>query len=111
MRDKRLEQEYEKQKKKEEKERKNQKAKHINDKKARVKKLVTEAHDYQTAMQIRKYASTISNKKYKDWVLQKADWLDPSVARNDEILGLRDYSNDLEKYLDDLLKMEDDFDW
>lgn len=111
VRDKRLEQEYEKQKKKEEKERKNQKAKHINDEKARVKKLVTEAHDYQAAMQIRKYASTISNKKYKDWVLQKADWLDPSVARNDEILGLRDYSNDLEKYLDDLLKMEDDFDW
>lgn len=111
VRNKRLEQEYEKQKKKEEKERKNQKAKHINDEKARVKKLVTEAHDYQTAMQIRKYASTISNKKYKDWVLQKADWLDPSVARNDEILGLRDYSNDLEKYLDDLLKMEDDFDW
>ena len=111
VRDERLKREYEEQKKKEEKEQKNLKAKHINDEKARVKQLIIEAHDYQMAMQIRKYATAISDKKYKDWSLQKADWLDPTVGSNDEILGLRDYSKDLKKYLDDLLKIEDKYDW
>ena len=58
-------------------------------------------------MQIRKYTTAISDKKYKDWSLQKADWFDPTVTSNDDILDLRDYSNDLKKYLDDLLKIEE----
>ena len=111
VRNERLEREYEERKRKEEKERKNQKAKHVNDEKTRVKKLVTEAHDYQTAMRIRKYAAVISDEKYKEWALQKADWLDPTVAKDDEILKSRDYSKDLKEYLDDLLKIEDECDW
>ena len=111
VRNERLEREYEERKRKEEKERKNQKAKHVNDEKTRVKKLVTEAYDYQTAMRIRKYAAVISDGKYKDWALQKADWLDPTVAKDDEILKSRDYSKDLKEYLDDLLKIEDEYDW
>ena len=102
---------WNKRKRKEEKEQKKKKAKHVNDEKTRVKKLVTEAHDYQTAMRIRKYAAVISDGKYKDWALQKADWLDPTVAKDDEILKSRDYSKDLKEYLDDLLKIEDECDW
>lgn len=111
VRNERLEREYEERKEKEKKERRNQKAKRVNDEKTRVKKLITEARDYQTAMQIRKYTATISDEKYKDWASQKADWLDPTVAKNDEVLGLRDYSKDLKEYLDDLLKIEDEYDW
>ena len=62
-------------------------------------------------MRIRKYATAISDEKYKEWALQKADWLDPTVDRDDEILKSRDYSKDLKEYLDDLLKIEDEYDW
>lgn len=62
-------------------------------------------------MRIRKYAAVISDGKYKDWALQKADWLDPTVDRDDEVLGVRDYGEEFKEYLDDLLKIEDEYDW
>ncbi len=33
------------------------------------------------------------------------------MNEDDEILKSRDYSKDLKEYLDDLLKIEDEYDW
>ena len=111
VRKERLVREEEERKQKEEKERKIQRAEHINDEKKKVQKLIIEARDYKTSKQIREYAKTVKDPEYKDWILQKASWLDPTIHKEDEILGKRDYSKDLKEYLKDLLEIESDRYW
>ena len=41
----------------------------------------------------------------------KASWLDPTIHKEDEILGKRDYSKDLKEYLKDSLEIESDRYW
>lgn len=62
-------------------------------------------------MQIREYANTVEDSKYRKWILQKASWLDPTVHKEDKILGMRDYSKDLKEYLKDLQEIENDRYW
>lgn len=111
VRKERLVREEEERKQKEEKERKIQRAEHINDEKKKVQKLIIEARDYKTSKQIREYAKTVKDPEYKDWILQKASWLDPTIHKEDEILGKRDYSKDLKEYLKDSLEIESDRYW
>ena len=56
---------------------------------ARVDELVNEANDYQTAILIRKYIKSKKNsdKKWTTWASNIADWYDPNIRRDDEVLG------------------------
>lgn len=62
--------------------------------------LENEAADYATACRIRDYVNAIANTsegnnenmtEWVQWALKKADWFDPTVARDDEYLGKREH--------------------
>lgn len=111
VRKERIAREETERKQKEEKEQKIQRAERINTEKKRVQKLITEARDYRTSILIREYADMVKDSEYKDWILQKASWLDPTIHKEDKILGIRDYSIDLKEYLKKLLQTENDRYW
>lgn len=62
--------------------------------------LVNQAKDYEIACQIRNYIFALCKEgeltegksKWIEWARKKADWYDPTVAREDEYLGKRKYS-------------------
>lgn len=62
--------------------------------------LVNQAKDYEIACQIRNYIFALCKEgelteeksKWIEWAKKKADWYDPTVAREDEYLGKRKYS-------------------
>ncbi len=72
----------------------------------RVHALVHKATDWRTANEIRAYATAIESslagvsdvntleekRRWVQWAMEKADWLDPTVAAPDPILGLHDHS-------------------
>ena len=68
----------------------------------RTNALVYAAEDYEIACKIRAFISAIENsgvvdEKIKTWIAwakQKADWFDPTIARNDEYLGKREHEKD-----------------
>lgn len=111
VRKERIAREETERKQKEEKEQKIQRAERINTEKKRVQKLITEARDYRTSILIREYADMVKDSEYKDWILQKASWLDPTIHKEDKILGIRDYSIDLKEYLKKVLQTENDRYW
>lgn len=60
------------------------------------------ALDYETACRIRAYVKAVSascghdgldeeTAAWVEWATKKADWFDPTVARNDELLGEREH--------------------
>lgn len=60
--------------------------------------LVNEAKDYQIAIEIRNLIKAVELKSNLDekngwieWAKKKADWFDPTVAKEDEILGKRNH--------------------
>jgi len=63
------------------------------------------AEDYDRASKIRSYVlavEAIGNKDEKtlnwiEWARNKADWYDPTIARNDEFLGKRIHEKDIEE--------------
>jgi hypothetical protein len=60
------------------------------------------AEDYDLACKIRSYAAAVETsanlsdeqRAWVEWAKRKADWFDPSVARDDEIFGERDHKKD-----------------
>ena len=68
--------------------------------------LVNEAEDYAIACKIRAYIESVEEKRgenitheIKEWLMwakEKADWYDPTVKREDEHLGVRQHSKDVE---------------
>lgn len=64
--------------------------------------LLNKARDYETARMIREYIAAIRtasapdeiDQDWIDWAEKKADWFDPSVAREDEIFGKRRHEDD-----------------
>lgn len=56
-------------------------------------------------IRLRKYAQTIlaennitdERRRWAEWVLKKADWLDPTIATVDEIFGKRKLGEEFEK--------------
>lgn len=67
------------------------------------------AEDYDAACKIRHYISAVESSKELDektlswieWAKAKADWFDPTIAREDEIFGKRDHEeNDDQKELE-----------
>jgi len=71
--------------------------------------LTNMAQDYDTACKIRAYINALEPKvdmndektaKFIDWAKKKADWFDPTIAREDELFGEREHEkNDNEKAL------------
>ena len=68
--------------------------------------LVNEAEDYAIACKIRVYIESVEEKcgdnitqeikEWLKWAKEKADWYDPTVKREDENLGVRQHSKDVE---------------
>lgn len=58
--------------------------------------------DFNTACLIRAYVAALEesgnldsdNRAWVEWAKQKADWFDPTVARNDELFGKREHEKE-----------------
>ncbi len=64
----------------------------------RTKELINKADDYRIALDIRAYinaavesGSEEATSEWIEWARKKADWYDPTIAREDEYLGRRDH--------------------
>ena len=70
----------------------------------KTRALINRARDYATARMIREYITALQNASGPDesdqdwlnWAAKKADWFDPAVAREDEVLGKRRHDDDPE---------------
>ncbi len=67
----------------------------------RTKELANKAEDYRIAAEIRALIFAMIEKgdeeatpEWIEWAKEKADWYDPTVAREDEYLGKRDHGKD-----------------
>lgn len=70
----------------------------------RTRALVNCAADYETACRIRSYVSAVEKaqpdqdlSEWASWARSKADWYDPTIAKEDELLGKREHGIDQEK--------------
>ena len=105
VRIKRKEQEAAAKKAEEEKRIKDRRRELYNKEVERVAALENEAEDYAMACKIRAYVSAVEsqsnlNEKTKEWIKwakNKADWYDPIIAKEDELLGIREHCNDKEQ--------------
>lgn len=64
----------------------------------RILALVNCAEDYETACRIRSYVSAMEKahpeqdlSEWASWARAKADWFDPTIAKEDELLGKREH--------------------
>ena len=64
------------------------------------------ALDYEKACKIRDYANAVAascgndgldeeTAVWVDWALKKADWFDPTIARDDDLFGKREHGESL----------------
>lgn len=99
--------------KREERIRKEEEAKRLRDQRRelrneeikKVNGLCNAADDYDKACKIRAYVSAVSEKpdlgkqekEWIDWALQKADWFDPTISREDVLLGKRNHEENSDK--------------
>jgi hypothetical protein len=89
----------------EEERRKEERRKRYNVEVDRTLALTNLAEDYDTACKIRRYIAVVETSGTPDavttdwieWAKAKADWYDPTVAREDEYFGQRDHEEDAEK--------------
>lgn len=83
-----------------------------------TKRLENEALDYEKASRIRSYIKAVENaykqneiedeiKDWVEWANKKADWFDPTVARDDEFFGKRQH----EKNIDEKVLKKLEFYW
>lgn len=70
----------------------------------RTQALVNCAADYETACRIRRYVSAVERaqpdqdlSEWASWARSKADWYDPTIAKEDELLGKREHGISQEK--------------
>lgn len=78
----------------EEKRRAEERKQRISEEKDKTRELISLARRHKIAMEIREYVSAVReaespdyNPEWADWALKKADWYDPVIAREDELLG------------------------
>lgn len=92
-------------KRQEEEQCKEERRKRYNAEVDRTLALTNLAEDYNTACKIRSYISVVEasgtpNEKTTEWIewaKTKADWYDPTVAKNDEFFGKREHEKNEEK--------------
>ena len=91
-------------KRQEEERRKEEFRKRYNAEIDRTLALTNLAEDYDTACKIRRYIAVVEasgeldekTAKWIEWAKAKADWYDPTVAREDEFFGKREHEKDAE---------------
>ena len=71
---------------------------------AHTKELVNMADDYRIALNIRAYINVLvesssqeATPEWIEWAQKKADWYDPTIARDDEFFGRRDHGKSKEE--------------
>lgn len=85
----------------------------------KIKKLMNCAEDYKIACEIRNYIDAISKKEnltdeIKEWIKwanKKADWFDPIIDEEDEILGKREHTESMEDKNNKLNNYGSYYDW
>ena len=71
----------------------------------KTKMLINMAMDYEKACSVRRLIEAVrenpdnpdNNPEWLEWAAKKADWLDPTIAREDEFLGKRKQGSELEQ--------------
>jgi len=91
-----------KRKQEEEERLRQERRKRYNEEVDRTIALTNMSQDYDTACKIRAFISALESAENIDeelinWAKKKADWFDPIIARNDEVLGERDHEESDEK--------------
>ena len=88
----------------------------------RIRSLLNEIEDYKTACDIRDYIKAKKERctegldmKWVEWANGKADWFDPTIARDDPLLGIRKHGKpqkekDLDNYIIEPVHSRDFFD-
>lgn len=85
----------------------------------KVKELVNIAEDYKIACEIRNYIDTFSKqnnltdemKEWIEWANKKANWFDPMIDEEDELLGKREHTESLEEKNNKLDKYGEYYNW
>lgn len=113
--------EAEERKRKEEERLREEKRKRKEQEIKRVIELANLAEDYRIATEIRAYINAMiesgkekPESKWVEWAKKKADWYDPTIACEDEFLGLREHGKskeDKEKALQDSVSMRRGWYW
>ena len=103
LRRRRLEREEAERKRQEEVRKREEWKKRYNEEVEKTLALTNLAEDYDTACKIRSYIAAVEAtgkgeemKEWIQWAKDKADWYDPTVAKEDELLGTRDHYKDAE---------------
>lgn len=91
-----------KRKQEEEERLRQERRKRYNEEVDRTIALTNLAQDYDTACKIRAFISALESaenidEELIDWAKKKADWFDPIIARNDEVLGEREHEENEEQ--------------
>ena len=85
----------------------------------KIKELVNMAEDYKIACDIRNYVNAVSKqdnltneiKEWIKWANKKANWFDPIIDEEDELLGKRDHKQSMENKNNKLDKFGSYYDW
>ena len=85
----------------------------------KIKELINCAEDYKIACEIRNYIDAVSKKEIltdeiKEWIKwanKKANWFDPTINEEDELLGKRDHTESMEDKNNKLNKYGSYYDW
>ena len=85
----------------------------------KIKELVNCSEDYKIACEIRNYINAISKqdnlteeiKEWIKWANKKANWFDPIINEEDELLGKRNHTESLENKNNKLNKYGSYYDW
>ena len=80
--------------------------------------MVNKADDYRMASDIRAYIDAVvesgseeATSEWIEWARRKADWYDPTIARNDEYLGKREHGKSKEEKDLDRVSVRRSWNW
>ena len=119
IKNERLEREKIARKRREEEERKEKIRNDKNSEVQKIKELINCAEDYKIACEIRNYIDAVSKKEIltdeiKEWIKwanKKANWFDPTIDEEDELLGKREHTKSMEDKNNKLNKYGSYYDW
>lgn len=85
----------------------------------KIKELINCAEDYKIACEVRNYIYAVSKKEIltdeiKEWIKwanKKANWFDPTIDEEDELLGKREHTKSMEDKNNKLNKYGSYYDW
>ena len=119
IKNERLEREKIARKRREEEERKEKIRNAKNSEVQKIKELINCAEDYKIACEVRNYIDAVSKKELltdeiKEWIKwanKKANWFDPTIDEEDELLGKREHTKSMEDKNNKLNKYGSYYDW